>query len=120
MGRQSWVLLAGRTSHSCGLLKATLASRLTRHKETPSLANYPGYPTTLHPAGDIKQTPFIEWTLKARKGLTFGLKRVRYILFKKKPSNLSCGLLDEMRMVEEVVMMEREVVVGGLQSPGLR
>lgn len=29
-------------------------------------------------------------------------------------------LLDEMRMVEEVVMMEREVVVGGLQSPGLR
>lgn len=35
-------------------------------------------------------------------------------------SNLSRGLVDEMRMVEEVVMMEREVVVGGLQSPGLR
>lgn len=35
-------------------------------------------------------------------------------------SNLSCELVDEMRMVEEVVMMEREVVVGGLQSPGLR
>lgn len=43
-------------------------------------------------------------------------KKHKSVEFKPEPVEL----LDEMRMVEEVVMMEREVVVGGLQSPGLR
>lgn len=109
--------MARRSPPRAAYRRAALASGLPRHKETPSLAELPpATPPRLHPAAH-KNTNLRPRTrgcradpLEARRGS--GRECGREKSREKRP-NLRCGLVDEMRMVEEVVMMEREVVVGG-------